>query len=626
MRSSSRILALFAALVSLWLLTSFAAADKDDAERIDKLIEQLGSSNFQEREAATKALDAIGTPALEKLRKAAQGDDVEVSRRAGDLVKRIEKRGETSRVLTPKRVHLVYKDAPLKDALEDFKKKSGYDIQLQELDNKLADRKVTLDTGDVTFWEAFDKFCEKAGLMQATAQDLMAPIMRQMEEQQRRMMEMQKAARPPAGLVPPAADKKEAVGEKKAEPAKPAEKKDAAAEKKAAPPVIPPPPPAVPPAAMQAMRMRFGGSAMMPQNQLVLIDRKRDQPPTCYAGAIRIQAPKSEIRATAEETLPSVDLQLAAEPKLQLRAIVATRVEKATDDNGQSLSQHLTDGDDLPRGIAAAPIARPVPPGIARYPMMGGPGQTEIQFKKGEKPSKMLTELKGTISIQVLDEPQPMMTVDNILKAAGTSTKAKTGGFIKVVEVAEPQEGQVKLQVELEFPPEVTPERSAGVTAVGVMAPAIRANPAVPAPVVPPPADKPKAAAPEKKEAPTKPDDGKVKEEAKPKPAAPAGVPPPGIGVAQAAIAPPGISAQTGAARYPGNVFNGLSLVDEKGKRFSITRVGANSQVLAGRIQTRYEITFEKAKDQDAPAKLVFSGSRNVTVDVPFTLKDVPIK
>src|SRR5262249_24765253 len=136
MRSSSRILSLLAVLASLWLLAGPAAAEKDAGKQIDKLIEQPGSSSFQERETGTKALDAIGTPALEKLRKAAQGDDAEVSRRAADFVKRIEKRGETSRVLAPKRVHLVYEDAPLKDALDDFKKKSGYEIQLHDPDNK----------------------------------------------------------------------------------------------------------------------------------------------------------------------------------------------------------------------------------------------------------------------------------------------------------------------------------------------------------------------------------------------------------------------------------------------------------------------------------------------------------
>src|SRR5262245_20378323 len=190
----SRLLALVFGLGLVCLWVGPVAADAD-ADKIDKLIDQLGSGSFQEREAATKALDAIGVPALEKLRKATQSDDIEVKRRATDLVQRIAKRAEVSRLLTPKRVHLVYKDRQLKEAVEDFKKKSGYDIALNDPENKLADRRVTLDTGDVSFWEAFDQFCDKAGLMQISPQELMQQRMQEM------MKAMQQKAQPPLPRV-----------------------------------------------------------------------------------------------------------------------------------------------------------------------------------------------------------------------------------------------------------------------------------------------------------------------------------------------------------------------------------------------------------------------------------------
>jgi hypothetical protein len=351
------------------------------------------------------------------------------------------------------------------------------------------------------------------------------------------------------------------------------------------------------------------------------MDGKVGKSPTHYAGAIRIRAIANQPAPGAPEVPLGVGLQVAVEPKLLLQSIVATRIDKAVDDTDQALVQQ-TGGDDEaePPGVAGtAPIIRG-PGGIMRMPMMGGPGQTTIQFKKGEKPSKALKELKGTITAQMLSEPQPMMTVDNILKAAGTTTKGKAGGSIKIVEATRGEEGEIKLQVELEPPPDVTPARGQGVSAVWAATPAIRLNPAVPVKAPAPPAEKPKAAAPEnRKEAPAKTDDGKAKEEVKAKPAAPPAAPLPGIAAAPAAFA--------ANARFPGNVFNGLSLVDEKGKSFPIIRVSATSQVLvAGRVETRYEITFEAAKDRSAPAKLVFSGSRPVTVDIPFTLKDVPLK
>jgi WD40 repeat protein len=60
---------------------------------IDRLIRQLGSPKFRERENATKTLKAIGEPALQALREAAtNSDDAEICRRAASLVSLIEDR------------------------------------------------------------------------------------------------------------------------------------------------------------------------------------------------------------------------------------------------------------------------------------------------------------------------------------------------------------------------------------------------------------------------------------------------------------------------------------------------------------------------------------------------------
>jgi HEAT repeat protein len=64
--------------------------DKIDAARIDDLIKQLGSGNFGVRDKARKELEAIGLPALEALRKASTGREVESNRRARELVTTIE--------------------------------------------------------------------------------------------------------------------------------------------------------------------------------------------------------------------------------------------------------------------------------------------------------------------------------------------------------------------------------------------------------------------------------------------------------------------------------------------------------------------------------------------------------
>jgi RNA polymerase sigma factor (sigma-70 family) len=138
-----------------------------DQAQIPKLIDQLGSDKFAERERATKELDKIGVPALEALRKAAQSDDPERRNRAQQLVQKIEGRALAADLLAPKRVHLVYKNTPLTEAVADFTKQSGYKLTLSDPEGKLKDRKVTLDTGEVTFWQALDQFCQKAGLVES---------------------------------------------------------------------------------------------------------------------------------------------------------------------------------------------------------------------------------------------------------------------------------------------------------------------------------------------------------------------------------------------------------------------------------------------------------------------------
>src|SRR5712692_10598193 len=99
------LLALFFALgVGLAAALPTRAEEKVDAQRIAKLIEQLGSGKFTEREEATKALEKVGVPALEALRKATKSDDAETRRRAEELVDKLSKVEESSKILVPTKI------------------------------------------------------------------------------------------------------------------------------------------------------------------------------------------------------------------------------------------------------------------------------------------------------------------------------------------------------------------------------------------------------------------------------------------------------------------------------------------------------------------------------------------
>src|SRR5438128_2552049 len=108
-----------------------------DSQRIDQLIERLGSGKFQERNAAQKELETIGTPALEQLKKSQAGADAETSRRAGEIVRKIQESTKTADVLAAKSVRLKFKDIPVVDAVAELSKASGYSFQVMGDKTKL---------------------------------------------------------------------------------------------------------------------------------------------------------------------------------------------------------------------------------------------------------------------------------------------------------------------------------------------------------------------------------------------------------------------------------------------------------------------------------------------------------
>src|SRR6516225_3210234 len=82
--------AFFVAAAGTVVLPSSCAPEP--APAVDQLIRQLGSDDFEEREAAGKALDALGEPAIRPLLRSLRGGDLEVRTRARALVRSIASR------------------------------------------------------------------------------------------------------------------------------------------------------------------------------------------------------------------------------------------------------------------------------------------------------------------------------------------------------------------------------------------------------------------------------------------------------------------------------------------------------------------------------------------------------
>jgi hypothetical protein len=613
----------FATLVGLGLGMIAAlptpAADKADAGRVAELVKQLGSAKFEERERATQTLDEIGLPALEALRQAAKSDDAETRRRAQDLVSRIEKRGESAKILTATRVRLVYNDTPVAEAVADLAKKTGYPVTLYDPQNKLADRKVTLDTGDTTFWQALDQLCYKAGLVTADARTLTpgtggtrpstgtrpsVPLQPALPAQP---VPPAKQPRPGTLPVPPEKDVKkdffqaQAGAQAEAKPAQapaPNVPRIQAAPAGAAPAQLQPARPV--PAVIDRPTPGVGG-------QLILTDGKPQQVPTCYADAVRIRALPFQAGAGAA---PRPDeyaftLEVLPEPKLQWLNLVSLRVDKALDDKGQQLAQAAAVGE-APANPNDPVVANLAVAARIAAPLRAAAPQVPVRLKKGEKASASLKEFTGSIAAQVRTEPEPLLTVENVMQAAGQEAKGKEGGFIKVLEVSKDAKNGVKLRVQLETPPGVQPGnlRGGGVIGGGGAGGGVQILPALPPQAVPPQPPNP----PQAQAAPAP-----VQVQAVQIQGAPAQV------QIQVAPANPG-----GFVAAPAGV-GGLNLFDDKGQRLPLALTA--SSVRAANNVVTYEYTFQcrPQNGQGDPAKLVFAGSKTVTVEVPFTLKDVPL-
>jgi hypothetical protein len=500
MRTTCTLLA-FALLLELGWATGLRAAptEKPVATQVSELITKLGSKKFLEREAATRSLADLGPLALAALRQALESPDCEVRRRAGCLIQTIEKRLETAKYIAAKRVHLVYKDVPVAEAVADFAQKTKFPIALNEADRvKLANRKITLDTGETTFWQAFDQFCQKAGLAEH---------------------------KPIGGTQRDGEVMMDARGN-------------------------------------QVVITRWStGVEAVPETRLVLGDTKSEVLPTCYAGAVRVRTvPSGSSPASPKSERDTVlFLEVMPEPGMDWKGILDVQIGKAVDEHGQVLTP-------LAAPAGAAGLAAWNLPG-RNIIMRGGnaifldaSGQTPvgdhrqvpIWLQQAEKPAKTLKELRGTVACQV-QATETLATVDNILKAGGRTVKTTAGGHLKVIECIQEESGLVRLRVQVDL-------MGHGMVFAGGR---MRFNRRV-------------------------------------------------------------MVFNGNGGMSDGSVPN-LALVDAKGQRHQQVRTEQQLVANANGWAQEYRLTYSPQQGQGDPAKLVYTGPRTVTLEVPFTLKDVPL-
>jgi hypothetical protein len=362
-------------------------------ETVAGLVAQLGSPRFGEREAASGALDALGRAALEPLQSALTSPDAEVRRRARQLVQKIERDVETARLLEPSRVRLVYRDTPVSQALADIARGTGLPIQLKGERTRPTERKVTVDTGEMTLWEALARFCQEAGLVED-------------------------------GVSPGPFHEEEARDDQRDR-------------------------------RVVALEDISGGAFGRRQNQLVIRPGRPRHLPTYQAGALRVRAlppdpPPAGPPVAEGETW--VGLEVRLEPRLRLQSVLGLRVDRALDDQGRALTQRvasLTGADTLGGGSGTEVLV--IWDGVTDLPteLPSGAACVPIQLRLPDRSPRRLKELSGTIALRVLTAPEPLVTVERPLQSVGQTSAGADGSALRVSEARRGANGQLALRVEV---------------------------------------------------------------------------------------------------------------------------------------------------------------------------------
>lgn len=371
-----------------------------DAAPVARLIGQLGSPRFNEREEAGRALEDLGPIALEALRQATDERDPEIARRAAGLVRKIEKRQETSRLLAPLRVRLLYADTPLADAVEDLAKKTGFAIKLEGDKTLLADRTLTLDTGEVTFWEAWERFCAAAGVMERL------PV-------------------PPAGNPAPQTYGTSVV--------------------------------------IINGNMRITSSDVTrpesseKEETLSLVPGKPRSLPADRLGALRLTALPPESILVGQQKVDGeilFGLEASLEPRLKWLRGLGLRIKRAVDDKDQSLTPRVAS---FGKPSAARGNPTMFVNGQPYYPEDSAPETNPrhlpVRLQRAEKPSRRLKELTGTLIALVQGRTETLTTIENVLESTGQTVPGAGGSSLKVVEAGRPDGDELRLRVYVEAPP-----------------------------------------------------------------------------------------------------------------------------------------------------------------------------
>jgi hypothetical protein len=376
MRRFSRIGLVFLALTVPLLF----AASASSAGEPRLWIAELGSAKYAVREAATRNLDKLGEAALPALQAALAHAEtpLEVRMRAANLVERIETRAAITSAIAGRKLHLKLDNQPVNSALKHLGALSACSFSMADPTSILAQRRITLDTGEVDFWQAFDRLCEHAGICEADA------------------VQANAAAGDAGGNV--------SIGGF-----------GGFAEHPLAP-------------EFPLFRVMAPVAALKKRAVLA---------PTCYQGAFRVRAADADAktRLPGEPATAGFILEISPAPALAWKGANLVRIRGAWDEHGNRLDVVAT-----PRNeVADDPLLGGPPVDLGRLgsrvmPPAPKSNQVTVAFTAGNLAPTLLKKVEGTITIDVF-VMRRAFTIPDVAAAAGKQFAVGDGGFITVAGV-----------------------------------------------------------------------------------------------------------------------------------------------------------------------------------------------
>ncbi|MGF1578292.1 MAG: hypothetical protein ACFCD0_02890 [Gemmataceae bacterium] len=501
--------------------------------QIEKWIRDLSSKRYVTREKAKFQLEKLGTAALEGLKQATKSEDMQTRQVANQLIEKIEQSLATDKLLAPTMVRVVCQDTPVNEAIAQLAKQSGYKIALQGNPKDLASRKITLDTGKTTFWKAFDQICQAGGLVEVDPKQgpagaetpgfpgggipggvapgigpvpvpvpairpnifqgvkKPAQMKKALERIEKLLQQRMKAMQLQPGVPANAAQFQKMIQEMQKKQVQEMKKmvdqlrKEAIQQRQKAekdqrkaiqrqqqPKAQPKKPENGPPAVAAPAQIKFnvGGIQLQGKNfpqfpvaQVVApgFPGRQIGSPSGSSSSIRLKVGKAPKYPTSYIGAVRIQaISAKAEKDAYVVSLRCTAEPRLGDLN--VLPTPVIDKaiDDLGQELRLAKVKAKTEPAAIEDPRIGGSiipspprgvanNDLLIRFEKAEKASKSLAKLTGKIKVKVWRPAQPLVVVKDVMKSSGKTFAAKDGRKMTITRVSEVRNNRVSITAEL---------------------------------------------------------------------------------------------------------------------------------------------------------------------------------